>query len=113
VSFTDEQAEELKKLFPGTMQYQEAGVYYFLIPQLILPKGCKPERADALLCPQSRDGYPSRLFFAEKIESGRSRNWNCSSARIIERNWHAFSWKVNKPELRLAQLVLAHLGALR
>jgi len=113
VSFTNEQVEELKKLFPGTMQYQEAGLTYLLIPQLTLPKGCRPEKVDVLLCPQPRDGYPSRLFFAEKIESGNLRNWNCSNARIIERNWHAFSWKVNGPNLRLAQLVLAHLGALR
>lgn len=113
MSFTNEQVEELKRLFPGTTQYQEAGLSYFLIPQLALPKGCQPEKVDALLCSQSRDGYPSRLFFAEKIESSNSRNWNCANARIIERNWHAFSWKVNNPGLRLVQLVLAHLGALK
>ena len=35
-----------------------------------------------------------------------------NGVRIAERNWHAYSWKTS-PNLRLAQMVAAHLRALR
>jgi len=108
----DDEITELKAITPNIQLYQEAGVPYLLIPELVLPTGCHPERTDALLCPAPRDGYPSRLFFSERINSLRPCNWNANGVRIIERNWHAFSWKVNGT-LRLAQLLAAHLRALQ
>ena len=101
MNFTDEQIDELSRVFPDTTQYNEGGVDYFLIPQLALPQGCSPAVADALLCPTVRDGYPSRLFFSEKIETPTSRNWNSLDVRIIERNWNGFSWKIEMGGLRL------------
>jgi hypothetical protein len=107
-----DQIAELCELAPGVQRGVEGGTVFYLLPHLVLPPGCKPERVDALLCPTPRDGYPSRLFFAEQVSSPSSRNWN-GSARILERNWYAFSWTVSEPNLRLAQLVAAHLHALR
>lgn len=108
----DDQLAELRELVPRVQRAVEGGVPFYLLPDLSLPLGCTPEKVDALLCPTPRDGYPSRLFFAQRIISPASRNWN-GAARILERNWFAFSWKVEVPNLRLAQLVLAHLKALR
>jgi len=112
MSFPPDEVEELSQLFPGISHGAEGGIGYFLIPSLKLPQGCTPESVDALLCPSSRDGYTSRLFFSELIRCTTSPNWNKQNERILERNWFAFSFKV-RPGLRLAQLVASHLKGLQ
>ena len=112
MSLPTDQIEELKILFGAVKTCEEGGIVYFLISSLSLPSGCSPEKTDALLCPTLRDGYASRLYFAERIHSPTQRNWNANGVRILERNWHAFSWKI--PEnMRFAQMVGAHLRGLR
>ena len=112
MAISSDQIEELRTLFGDVKTSKEGGVTYFLIPSLGLPIGCSPDKVDALLCPTTRDGYASRLFFAERIQSPTQQNWNANSIRILERNWHTFSWRV--PEnLRLAQMVAVHLRGLR
>ena len=54
--------------------------------------------------------YGSEL--EDRIESGAPLNWNADGVRLLERNWYAYSWKVN-PNLRLAQMIAAHLKGLR
>ena len=112
MSYPDDQVAELKLLCPDVSQVEEAGCTFLLLPALNLPDGCRPARTDALLCPSARDGYASRLFFAEKVKAKAERNWNATGVRIAERNWHAYSWKTN-PNLRLAQMVAAHMRALQ
>jgi hypothetical protein len=112
MSFPNDQVAELKLLCPEAAAFNEAGCTYVLLPGLNLPEGCEPACADALLCPTARDGYDSRLFFAEQIKCGNSPNWNATCVRIGERNWHAYSWRT-VPNLRLAQMVAVHLRALR
>ena len=112
MAFPEDQVEELKRLSTCIEQCEEGGRTYLLLPGLYLPEGCSPSRVDGLLCPTERDGYPSRLFFAERVQSRNPLNWNANGVRIAERNWHAYSWKVN-PNLRLVQMIAAHLRALR
>ncbi len=112
MEFPPDQIEELKILADGVASAEEGGFAYLLLPSLQLPPGCSPEKVDALLCPVPRDGYPSRLFFAQQITSREQRNWNVTGVRILEGNWYAFSWIV-PAGLRLAQLVGAHLKGLR
>jgi hypothetical protein len=65
---------------------------------------------DALLRPfPGADGYPSQLYFSVLVSSPYTRNWNVSNARICEKNWFAFSWKVNLSSPTLAQILIAHL----
>jgi len=111
MTLPEDQIRELGRLFPGTQQGDEGGITYFLIPALELPAGCIPARSDVLLCPSSRDGYTSRLYFAQKIEGGPPQNWHVSRMRILERNWYAFSWRTREG-LRLTQMVLAHRAGL-
>lgn len=107
------EVEELKRAFGNELKtFNEGGMPFILIEKLSLPNGCKPEHEDALLCPSSRDGYPSRLFLASQIQSPIQRNWNAKGVRIGERTWFAVSWKV-EAALRLLQMVSAHLGAFR
>ena len=60
MSFPEDQIAEVKQLCPDVQLHEEAGCAYLLLPGLNLPDGCSPDSMDALLCPTSRDGYPSR-----------------------------------------------------
>jgi hypothetical protein len=111
MDFPKDQIDELKSLFGNITGSEEAGITYLLIPKLKLPGSCVPNEVDALLCPSGRDGYPSRLYFAQQIQSSKSLNWN-GNIRILERNWFAFSWKID-PNLRLAQMIAAFLRVLK
>lgn len=112
MNLPEEQIKELIRLFPETRRADDAGLTYFLISKLELPPGCTPATVDALLCPSPLDGYESRLFFAQEVNSGLARNWHVQGRRILERNWCAFSWKT-RPGLRLVQILLAHLDGLK
>lgn len=102
--------EALKQYCSGVSALTEGGITYLYLQELRLPKGCTPPICDALLCPSPRDGYPSRLFLSTRVSVPIARNWNCDNARIGERNWHAFSWKVTLSGLTLPKLLLAHLN---
>ena len=108
MAFPDDQVAELKHICDGVQESTEAGRTYFLLLKLRLPEGCNPSPLDALFCPTPRDGYPSRLFFAERVRSAAQLNWNANRVRILDRNWDAFSWKVNAIG-RLIQMLAAHL----
>ena len=117
MEFPQEQITELKGYFGVVEQGEEAGLTYFLIPKFKLPEGCTPTECDVLLSPMPANGYDSRLYFAERIQQAKIPNlylnWNATDVRILDRNWHAFSWKLTKPNLRLAELVLLHLKPLQ
>src|SRR5258708_4081702 len=109
-----DQVEELKKLFGEVQMAEEGGVTFFLFTSLLLPDRCSPQQIKALLCPSPRDGYTSRLFFAQKVivtDATLALNWNSVDQRILEENWQAYSWKINRTDLRLAQMVADHLRA--
>lgn len=111
MSFPEEQVHELLALFPDVKQAVEGGVTFFLIPGLHLPEGCTPARVDVLLCPTQRDGYASRLYFSAVVQCGTALNWNATHF-ILGRAWYAASWRTREG-LRLAQMVSAHLDAVR
>ena len=103
------QTDELKPYCTKLSMFTEGGVPFFSLEGLRLPGGCEPQVCDALLCPVTRDNYPSRLYLSVKVKSHYDRNWNCENARIGEKNWFAFSWKVEGADLTLAQVLMAHL----
>jgi hypothetical protein len=109
--FNTTEIDELRPLCEAVSCANEGGVTFLLLQGLRLPEGCSPSRIDALLCPTSRDGYDSRLFFAAQVQGPGVRNWNAQH-RLLDRNWAAFSWST-RPGLRLAQMVAVHLGGFR
>jgi hypothetical protein len=109
--FPQDQIAELRQLCPDLMSATEADCPLFVLPQLSLREGCSPSSVDALLFPVPRSGYPFRLFFAEKIATPKTLNWNANSERILERPWFAFSWKIEE-KLRLAQMVTSLLSVM-
>ena len=109
MDYPKRQIEELKAYCRKLAVLQEGGVTFFSLEGLRLPTGCEPQTCDALLCPTSRDQYPSRLFLSIKVRSPYDRNWNCENARIGEKSWFAFSWKVEGTNLTLVQILTGHL----
>ena len=114
MTFPEDQIAELKRHCTELSQYEEAGITYLMLKNLPLPEGCLPATCDALLVPTGRDGYSSRLFFNQTIQPATARllNWNAVGVRVMERNWQAFSWQVTRPNLRLQELLVAHLKGL-
>jgi hypothetical protein len=110
MSYPQEQIDELKGYCTKLSALKEGCTLFFHLEGLRLPAGCIPETCDALLCPTDKDGYPSRLYFSPLIAGPYTRNWNVSGARIGEKNWWAFSWRVDLVSPTLAQLLVAHLN---
>jgi hypothetical protein len=109
MDYPKEQTDELKRYCTKVSALTEGVVTFLHLEGLRLPSGCDPVVCDALLCPVARDGYPSRLYFSANIKSAYPRNWNVSGARLCEKNWFAFSWRVDIPSPTLPQALLAHL----
>lgn len=110
MSYPKDQTDELKRYGKALSILPEGGIDFLQLEALRLPSGCTPEVCDALLCPIAKDGYPSRLYFSTQVTGPYTRNWNVTNARIGERNWWAFSWKVDLSSPTLAQLLIAHLN---
>ena len=110
MDYAQGQIDELKLYCEKVSSLLESGIAFLFLAGLRLPAGCRPAVCDALLCPVAKDGYPSRLYFSAQIAGAYTRNWNVTGARIGEKNWWAFSWKVNLSAPTLAQLLVAHLN---
>jgi hypothetical protein len=105
-----EQLAELQGVFPGASAKLEAGYNFVHIPKLTLPEGCQPHEVKALLCPQARDGYTTRLFLSQPV-AGKGSNW--TQHHILGYTWHTRSWQNVGADQRLIQILLGHLGALQ
>lgn len=110
MSYPQEQIDEVKRYCTKLSALKEGCTLFFYLEELRLPAGCTPASCDALLCPTEKDGYPSRLYFSAQITSPYTRNWNVSGARIGEKNWWAFSWRVDLVSPTLPQILIAHLN---
>lgn len=97
---------EVKRVCPLAEEMSEAGLPYLLLPKLKLPDG---QIVDGLLSLQPRDGYPTRLFLSMRT----SKTLNRSCHRILERDWHTWSWTGVDSSLRPVEILLRHLAALR
>lgn len=107
---TEEQLTELQRFYPNAEVIPEGGIDFIFIPNLKLPSGCIPDTVDSLLCPVTRDGYSSRLFYSQKIDGIPLKNWN-GNLRICDRNWVSYSWK-SKSGMQLLEMVRYHLSTL-
>ena len=102
-----DELEELKRICSGAKEMPEGGITFILLPNLTISG---QGEVDGLLCPQARDGYPTRLFLSRQIP-GKGNNW--TPHRILDRSWTSWSWTGVGAELRLAEILANHLGALR
>lgn len=110
-NFQDGEIRELKQIFGTNISLVEENAETFiLIPNIKIPGGVDGQSVDLLFCPNPWGGYSSRLFFSRPIKTTAQLNWNTSNARLVERNWFAFSWRVSEG-LRLAETIMAYLEA--
>jgi hypothetical protein len=114
MAFDLKQVDELKCYHFNLQVAEEGGFTFILIPELRMPDGCTPQTVDALLCPFTRDGYPSRLFLSSKVvHKGPGQNWNANGVILFGRQWWAVSWHTHKEDQRLLGMVTAHLQAFK
>lgn len=110
MEYPQEQIDELKRYCSRVSALTEGNGTFLHLEQLRLPDGCEPAVCDALLRPfTGGDGYPSQLYFSVLVKSPYTRNWNVSNARLCEKNWFAFSWKVSPVSPTLVKILVAHL----
>ncbi|MHB1167501.1 MAG: hypothetical protein ACYC0N_03040 [Carboxydocellales bacterium] len=106
--FPEDQLQELKGLVGSDIrEFEESGNIYVYIPGLKMPPGCIPDKTDALLCPHTHDGYTSRLFFKDRIQTPKPVNWN-GQVFILGHQWHAFSYN-NVKNGSLLEMAMNHL----
>lgn len=79
----------LRALCPGAELWDDGGAPLVFLPGLLVESAGSKHRLDALLSPQAREGYESRLYFSAKLPI--NRNW--AAHAIKARNWFAFSWR--------------------
>ncbi len=93
---SEQELNELAPLCTSVREYAEGGLVYIYLEKLKLPPTYEPQEIDALLCLGSREGYPTRLYFAEKLSARTSSpqplNWNASGVLILQKQWYAYSW---------------------
>lgn len=95
---------DLQRFSPGASAFIEGGLRYIFLPGLRLPPNCTPQVCDALLCMDPRDGYPTRLFFAECIQCPKGTpGWTVTPV-VGGRAWKAYSWNHVQPAEPIAVL---------
>ena len=105
-----EYLEEFKIAYPNATVISEGGFEFIYIPKLTLPEGNVPAVVEALLCPQMRDGYMTRLFFSTPFPN-KGANW--TEHQILGKKWHSWSWQNVQANRRLTQILLGHLAVFR
>jgi hypothetical protein len=104
-----------QRSFPGAVVMREREIDYIFIPALPVVTSLSDEKTavDALLCPmQHPSGYMTRLFLESPfLGAGKSNNW--TTHRILERQWHTWSWQGIQPTDAPLQILAAHLRALK
>lgn len=108
-TYPDNEIEELRPYCRALSLASEGEVPFFHLEALRLPYGCSPSTCDALLCPVDRDGYPSRLYLSSRVQSPFTAGWNINNARILERDWFVYSWRITLPNPTLADMLRGHL----
>lgn len=108
----DQELGRLRDLSPEAEIWTEGGRKIAFLPAVqFIAKGVRVTR-DLLLWPWERDGYPSRLFLSERVESSEERNWN-GSFNMQGRTWYAVSWNHVTNSLPWIEMLGAHLRAFR
>ena len=105
-----EEIEELSNTYGNVRVIPEAGFEFVHLETLRFRSGEEDIEIEALMCPQMRDGYSTRLFLPRPF-ANKGQNW--TTHQILGRTWHSWSWQNIPAEQRLAQILLGHVKALR
>lgn len=101
----------LDAISSGISAFVDAGCRYVHLPALRFPMDCAPSSAAALICMDTRDGYPTRLYVSERVVTpSRALNWN-STVAIAGKTWHSYSWNYVPSSPRPVEVLIGHLAA--
>jgi len=110
LKITQEHLDELRSVCVKPEALSEGSYNYVYLPELVISRqGNELVKRDALLCPQERDGYKTRLFLSAPVP-GKGQNW--SRHQILGRIWHTCSWNNISPG-RPAEILAEHLVVFR
>lgn len=105
-----DEVAELELICGKVSEYQAEGRRLLLLEKVPLPGDGSSSTREGLLCPEERDGYATRLFLSAPV-NGKGTNW--TRHRILDREWHSWSWKDVPANQRLSQILAGHLKGLR
>lgn len=108
---TTDHLAELAAVYSDVIPFSEGDCSGFQIRNVLPPLPCPQEPFDVILVPGQFEGYPSRLYFSRQPTGPIQKNWN-GNRRFLERQWHAYSWKIDDGSPNLAMLVQQHLRGL-
>jgi hypothetical protein len=106
----NENFKDFQTAYPEATVFTEGGFDFIHIPLLKMPGDSNPSEVEALLCPQMRDGYATRLFLSAEIP-GKGNNW--TQHHMLGRSWFSWSWQNVHSAQQYIQILLGHLDALR
>jgi len=104
-----EDLQEVQLGCGGATLMTDGGREYIYLPALRLPAGCVPQNTEALLCLSEHSGYATRLFVSKPIP-GRGANW--TTAMVLGKAWHTWSWNGVPSSLRPMEILAEHLRGL-
>lgn len=106
----EDDLRELQAICPDAKVMTEGGYAYVHLSALNIVQSDNAVLVrEALLCPQGRNGYATRLLLSEPVP-GKGANW--TQHRVVDRTWHTWSWQGVAPG-RLVTVLAQHLVALR
>lgn len=105
-----EEVDELNRSYGAARIIPEAGFEFVHLEKLKFFSDGQEAEVEALLCPQMRDGYSTRLFLARPFTS-KGQNW--TQHQILGKTWHSWSWQSVPADQRLIQILLCHVKALQ
>jgi hypothetical protein len=117
VSLDPGQLAFLQLICPEARPAEEAGQAMVILPDLKVPLGAEVRTMKGLLYPGLHSGYTTRLFLSESLQAERPvigtspANW--TTHVLLGHTWHTWSWNQVPASLPLAQMLNAHLEALR
>jgi hypothetical protein len=102
---------KLRELYPAAEIWTDGGKPAVFMPRLQFKAGNTVQTRDALLWPQARENYATRLFLSDRVAGGCAQNWHPYS--ICGRQWYACSWQGVPATLSWIEILANHLRAFR
>ena len=111
MTLPQDQLDRIKSVWPDVQITEDGGKPYVLLPSVRLPDGCTPAVTACLICPYERDGYPCRLFLADRVNGPKQPNWT-NPSYLAGRTWQAYSLKLSNGSPTLYDIVYHFLRVL-
>jgi hypothetical protein len=93
----------------GVREHTEGGLPLVVLPNVLLPDGCRPASAMAIYVPAHYQGYDSRLFFEAPITLASGVTPATTAVLLLGRTMYAASVQGVSPSLPTYQAILAHV----